>query len=132
MSKKRKHSHHDGIREIKPINFLYLTIAGIINAFGVTVFLFPVKLYDSGISGLSMLLDQITPPTLTLSIFLVLINVPIFIFGLKRQGIAFTVYSIYTVGIYSLVSFLIMNVLPIDVSFISPLAGSDHRFIIMS
>ena len=125
MSKKRKHSYRKEIREIKPINFLYLTIAGIINAFGVTVFLFPVKLYDSGVSGLSMLLDQITPPTLTLSIFLVLINVPIFIFGLKRQGIAFTVYSIYTVGIYSLVSFLIMNVLPIDVSFISPLAGSD-------
>ena len=112
-------------REIRPLNFLFLTLAGIINAFGVTLFLFPVKLYDSGMSGTSMLLDQVTPSFLTLPMFLVLLNVPIFIFGHRKQGLAFTVYSIYTVGIYSLMSFLIMDVLPIDVSIVSPLAGSD-------
>ena len=51
-------------------NFIMLTVAGIINAFGITVFLMPVKLYDSGISGTSMLFDQLTPEYLTLSIFL--------------------------------------------------------------
>lgn len=111
--------------DLKLSVFLAMTIAGIINAFGVTIFLFPVKLYDSGISGLSMLLDQVTPPYLTLSIFLLLLNFPIFAFGLKKQGAAFTVYSIYAVAVYSFMSFLIMEVLPIDVSFISPLAGSD-------
>lgn len=105
--------------------FSVLTVAGIINAFGVTIFLFPVKLYDSGISGLSMLLDQLTPSYLTLSLFLVLLNIPIFVLGLQKQGVAFTAYSIYTVLIYSFMSFLISDVLPIDVSFISPLAGSD-------
>ena len=94
-------------------------------SFGVTIFLFPVKLYDSGISGLSMLLDQITPAWLSLSVFLVLLNVPIFLFGLKQEGLAFTVYSIYAVSVYSFVSYLIREVLPIDVSFVSPLAGSD-------
>lgn len=113
------------LRELRLLNFILLVIAGTINAFGVTIFLFPVKLYDSGISGLSMLLDQVTPPGLTLSVFLLLLNIPIFIFGMKKQGIVFTVYSIFAVGVYSFVSFLIMNVLPIDVSFISPLAGSD-------
>lgn len=112
-------------KEINPLNFIILTIAGIINAFGVTVFLFPVKLYDSGISGLSMLLDQITPPSLNLSLFLILLNIPIFCFGMKKQGLVFTVYSVFTVAIYSFMSFLIMNVFPIDVSFVSPLAGSD-------
>ena len=29
-----------------------LTVAGIINAFGITIFLSPVRLYDSGISGI--------------------------------------------------------------------------------
>lgn len=106
-------------------NFVFLALAGIINAFGVTMFLFPVKLYDSGISGLSMLLDQITPAQYGLSIFLLLLNIPIFLFGLKRQGASFTIYSIYAIGIYSFMSFLIMQVLPIDVSFVSPLAGSD-------
>ncbi len=114
-----------GLRELKPVNFIVLTAAGIINAFGVSMFLFPVKLYDSGISGLSMLLDQITPPGLTLSVFLLLLNFPIFLFGLKRQGPAFTVYSLYAIGVYSLVSYLIMYVLPIDVNFVSPLAGTD-------
>lgn len=106
-------------------NFIALALAGTINAFGVVLFLFPVKLYDSGVSGLSMLLDQVTPPYLTLSIFLVIINIPIFLFGSKKQGFAFTVYSAFAVAVYSFVSFLIMNVLPIDVSFVSPLAGSD-------
>ena len=115
----------DGFRELKPLNFLFLTLAGIINACGVVLFLFPVKLYDSGISGLSMLLDQVTPPYLVLSLFLLVLNLPIFLFGLKKQGVAFTVYSLYTIGVYSLTSFLIMHVLPIDVDFVSPLAGTD-------
>ena len=125
IKKKKRDELKTKFKELKPINFLYLTIAGIINAFGVTLFLFPVKLYDSGISGTSMLLDQITPAFLTLPMFLVVLNIPIFIFGLKRQGLAFTIYSIFTVIIYSLMSYLIMYVLPIDVSIISPLAGSD-------
>lgn len=113
------------LKKLKISTFLILMVAGIINAFGVTIFLFPVKLYDSGISGLSMLLDQVTPEYLTLSVFLLALNIPIFIFGLKHQGLSFTIYSIFTVGIYSLMSYLIMNVFPIDVSFVSPLAGSD-------
>ena len=59
-------------------NLLMLTLAGFINAFGITVFLAPVKLYDSGISGTSMLLSQITPDKLSLSLFLVLLNIPLF------------------------------------------------------
>ena len=127
--KRKKRSVWAGLlREMKEArlsNFLLLTVAGVVYAFGVTIFLFPVKLYDSGISGLSMLLDQVTPPQLTLSMFLILLNVPVFLFGLKRQGVLFTVYSVYTIFVYSLMSFLIMNVLPIDVEFVSPLAGSD-------
>jgi uncharacterized membrane-anchored protein YitT (DUF2179 family) len=107
------------------MHFLFLTIAGVINAFGVTIFLYPVKLYDSGISGTSMLLDQITPAHYELSLFLLLLNIPIFLFGLKKQGLPFTVYSIYTIGVYSFMAFLIMKVLPINVEFVSPLAGSD-------
>ena len=128
MADQNENAGHSILKEFKELrlrNFLMLTIAGIINAFGVTIFLFPVKLYDSGISGLSMLLDQITPAWLSLSLFLVLLNVPIFLFGLKREGLAFTVYSIYAVVVYSFISYLIRDVLPIDVSFVSPLAGSD-------
>ena len=113
------------IKEIKIINIVMLTVAGIINAFGVTVFLMPVNLYDSGISGTSILLDQLTQECLTLSIFLITLNIPLFLFGLKKQGWNFTVYAIYAVCIYSVFAWLITDVLPIDVSMASPLAGTD-------
>lgn len=115
----------DIISDLSVKNLLFLVMAGAVNAFGVVLFLFPVKLYDSGISGLSMLLAQVTPTYLSLPLFLVLINIPIFLFGYKKQGAVFTVYSVFTVIVYSLCSYLITNVLPVDVSFVSPLAGSD-------
>ena len=72
-----------------------------------------------------MLLGQVTPEYLTLSIFLIVLNFPLFIYGLKKQGTLFTVYAIYAVCIYSLTSWLITDILPVDVSWASPLAGTD-------
>lgn len=109
----------------KYYHFIALTIAGIINALGVTIFLTPVELYDSGISGTSMILAQITPPWLSLSVFLIILNVPMFLYGLKKQGKEFTISAIYTVLVYSFCAWLITDILPIDVSIMSPLAGSD-------
>lgn len=43
----------------------------------------------------------------------------------QNQGKEFTVYAIYTVFVYSLFAWLITNAFPIDVSMVSPLAGSD-------
>ncbi len=105
--------------------FIGLIIAGLINAFGVTIFLSPVKLYDSGISGTSMLLSQVGSDFLSLSLCLLVLNIPLFLYGYKRQGIVFTVYSVFTVSIYSLGAWLINDVLPVDVSIASPLAGQD-------
>lgn len=113
------------LKEIKLKNVLMLTVAGIINAIGVTIFISPVNLYDSGISGTSILLSQLTPEYLTLSVFLVLLNIPLFIYGAKKQGTTFTVYAIYAVIIYSVVAWLITDVLPIDVSVASPIAEQD-------
>ena len=112
-------------QRIRKRNLFMITLAGLINAFGVTVFLAPVKLYDSGISGTSMLLAQVTPDYLSLSLFLVLLNIPLFLYGLKRQGKVFTIYSIYAVAVYSIGAWLITDVLPIDVAMASPLAGTD-------
>lgn len=115
-------------KELKSLqlkNFLMLLISGTINAFGVTVFLSPVGIYDSGISGTSILLSQLTPAFFTLSLFLVVLNIPLFLYGLKKQGLAFTLYSIFAVCVYSVMAWLITDVLPIDVSVISPLAGND-------
>ena len=108
------------MQKLKFSNILMLTVAGMINAFGITVFLMPVNLYDSGISGTSMLLDQLTPDAFTLSLFLMVLNIPLFLFGLKKQGWQFTVYAIYSVCIYSTCAWLITDILPIDVSMALP------------
>lgn len=113
------------IKNLKIKNLVILFFAGIINAIGATMFLQPVKLYDSGISGTSMFLAQITPDYLSLSVFLIILNMPIFLFGAKKQGWEFTIYSVFVVAVYSVSAWVITDVLPIDVDTISPLAKSD-------
>ena len=110
------------LRGLRPLNFIMLTAAGIINAFGVVMFLSPVRLYDSGISGTAMLLDTLTP--LGLSALLIILNVPLFLYGYKRQGAAFTAYSLYAVAVYSLAAWVIKAALPAEAA-ASPIAGSD-------
>lgn len=106
-------------------NFLALTLAGIVNAVGVTLFLAPAHLFDSGMSGTAFLMDMITPPFLVMSIFLIVLNFPFYIIGAKRLGRNFVIYSLYAIFIYSLFSFLFRNVLPIDFSGGSPFTGDD-------
>lgn len=113
------------VRRFSLLNFFFLFLAGVINAIGVTLFIAPVQLYDSGISGTSILLSQLTPDYLSLSFFLLVLNVPLLLYGLRRQGVVFSVYAIFAVCIYALCAYLITDVLPIDVSIASPLAGTD-------
>ncbi len=118
--KKKKNSE-----KLSITNFLLLTLSGIINGFGVTTFLAPVDLYDSGFSGTSMLLAQLTPSAFSLSLFLIILNIPLFLYGYKKQGAVFTIYSVYGVIIYSLTSYVITYIIPVDVMTASPFAGSD-------
>lgn len=113
--------------KLKPKQLLGIFIAGIINSIGVTIFLKPAQLIDSGVSGLSMLLshNKVLGQYLSLSIFLVIINIPLFLYGLKRQGWVFTIYAIFSVCIYSLSAFFITDVFKIDVTTKSPIAGND-------
>ncbi len=99
-----------------------LTLAGVVNAFGVVLFLSPVSLYDSGISGTSMLLAQLTGQAIPLSVFLLVLNVPLFLYGLKRQGTVFTLRAIYAVLVYSIASAFFARYAAPGAS---PIAGSD-------
>ncbi|MGN0637854.1 MAG: YitT family protein [Huintestinicola sp.] len=112
------------IGDFKALNFLMLLAAGIINAIGVNLFLAPVHLYDSGISGTSMLLCRLLP-AVPMSVFLIILNVPLFIYGTKMQGMHFTVYSIFAVFVYSAASYIITYLCGFDLSAGSPIAGSD-------
>ena len=97
-------------------NFIWLFIAGVINATGVTLLLLPANLYDSGVSGVSMLIIQLLPENLRayiqLWIPLIVLNAPIFLFAMKRQGIEFTLYSLFVIMVYSLCSLIFQQVVP--------------------
>ena len=127
MSKKKSNPPRPGaltrIRSsLDPLSLLMLTLAGIVNAFGVVLFLSPVRLYDSGLSGTSMLLSQLTGGVVPLSVFLIVLNVPLFLYGLRRQGLTFTVRSIYAVLVYSLASLAFSTLITPGAS---PIAGND-------
>lgn len=122
-----KHKFFNSIKNalsgIKLYNLFFLTIAGIINATGVTIFLTPVSLYDGGFSGLSFFLSQVTP--LRLSIYLVLLNFPFYILGYKKLNFQFVVYSLWAIGMYSLWAWLYQSAFGLDFSAGSPVAGGD-------
>ncbi len=110
---------------LKRHNFIFLTIAGIINSLGVCLLLSPVKLFDSGISGTAFLFNQITPIYLTLSFFLIVLNVPFFLLGLKKMGKEFVIYSLYAIFVYSFGALIINNVLQMESISSSPIVGTD-------
>ena len=109
-------------KALPPISLLMLTVAGIVNAFGVVLFFSPVALYDSGISGTSMLFAQLARGAVPFSLFLIVLNVPLFLYGLRREGSTFTIRSIYTVVIYSLAAAFFGRFVTPGAS---PIAGSD-------
>lgn len=109
-------------KALPPVSLLMLTVAGIVNAFGVVLFLSPVALYDSGISGTSMLFAQLARGAVPFSLFLIVLNVPLFLYGLRREGSTFTIRSIYTVVIYSLAAAFFGRFVTPGAS---PIAGSD-------
>lgn len=86
-------------------NFIMLTFSGVINAVGIVLFLTPSNLFDSGFSGTSMFLASVTG--LPLALFLLILNLPFFVFGYRKLGMAFTVYSVYAILIYSIASYLL-------------------------
>ncbi len=94
--------------QIKPLNLLFLFIAGIINATGVMLFLSPAGVIDSGISGLSLFLKNVTG--VNIAVFLVVFNVPLFLVGFRKLGWKFIVYSLVSIGAYSAMSALYQDV----------------------
>ncbi len=111
-----------GTKNNQAINFIFLFIAGFINAVGVNLFLSPVGLLDSGFSGTSMFLGEIMP--LGLPILLLVLNIPFFLYRLKKLGVMFTASSIFAVCVFSFFSFILKDVLLIDMA-ASPFAGED-------
>lgn len=98
--------------KLHPLNFVGLTIAGVINSIGVCLFLSPLYIYDGGFSGTSVLLNRYLP--LAQAIFLLLLNLPFYFIARKKIGWEFLIYSVFAIAIYSLGSLIINEVIFVD------------------
>lgn len=84
------------------ISFLYLTAGAILAAFALEEFLVPNKIFDGGITGVSMILTNFIP--VKLGVAIVVINLPFFIIGWRRMGHKFVIKAIYAVALFSVMS----------------------------
>lgn len=75
-------------------------------ALGVMWFLTPAGLYAAGVTGISQIIRQIilntTQVDLPIGLFNLLFNVPLFIYGLKKVSMRFSLYSMLSVVVQSL------------------------------
>lgn len=109
---KKGHSLSSPFLNKNLLEFLFLLIAGCINATGVGIFLAPSKILDGGISGTSILLAFLTPvPT---SFFIFFINLPFFVLGYKRLGFRFILRSLFAIAVYSIIMLFFENRSPIS------------------
>jgi uncharacterized membrane-anchored protein YitT (DUF2179 family) len=79
--------------------FLLLTVGAAVAAFALEEFLVPFTILDGGIVGVSMILAQLTP--LKLGLYIVVLNVPFLLLGLKRLGWRFLVRALYAMVLFS-------------------------------
>ncbi len=96
--------------KLRPLNFVGLTLAGVINSIGVCLFLSPLFIYDGGFSGTSVLLNRYLP-TVAQALFLLLLNIPFYFIARKKIGWEFLIYSIYAIAIYSLGTVIINEII---------------------
>lgn len=83
----------------------YINIAlGVVSAaFGLESFLLPNSFIDGGITGISLLLDKITPPFWSVQFFLVVLNIPFIILALRQIGKGFALRTLFAILALALV-----------------------------
>ncbi len=99
------------LKEFHWKNLIFLSISTLINTIGVGLLLVQAKLLDGGFSGTSILLNFITSqtefcrtwgiPAIPISLFLLVLNIPLFAFGARKMGLNFVLYSMFAVVCYS-------------------------------
>lgn len=80
--------------------YLMITIGAALAAFAIEEFLIPSTILDGGINGISMILEKLTP--LSMSIFIIILNLPFLIVGFKQLGLGFFIRGIYGMILFSI------------------------------
>lgn len=88
------------------IKYLMIVIGTTITAMGINIFYSPYHLVTGGLSGLAIVVEYVSKNTLGFGVPLwltnLLVNIPLFIIGIKLKGKSFAGKSIFAAGFLSL------------------------------
>ncbi len=84
------------------VSFLELTVGAVASAFAIEEFLVPNKIFDGGVTGISMIISHFLPVPLGVLIFL--INLPFMVVAYKRLGIQYVIRIIYAIALFSIMT----------------------------
>lgn len=87
------------------IRIFMILVGSFISAVGVNAFIIPHKLISGGVTGIAIIIEYIT--NIPTGILILIINVPIFIFGIKEMDKDFIIYSL--LGMISNSIFLLLT-----------------------
>lgn len=87
-----------------------ITFGSLISAAGMAFFIQPHKLITGGVTGTSLLLSYFTP--IDPGIYIICINIPLFVLAWRKIDFDFCFYSIVGVGMLSLAMIILNNVTP--------------------
>ncbi|MBQ7573467.1 MAG: YitT family protein [Clostridia bacterium] len=82
------------------VPFIMITLGAFMAAFSLENFLVPNTVLDGGITGISIILNQLTG--YSMSIFIVIINLPFMFIGFRHLGLRFLVSGIYSMAVFTL------------------------------
>ncbi|WP_113881694.1 MULTISPECIES: YitT family protein [Cytobacillus] len=85
------------LKEIRQL--IMITLGAVIAAAGLEFFLVPNNILDGGVIGLSIIAAELTG--MTMSIFLIVLNLPFLYIGFRRIGMKFTIHTLYGVIVLS-------------------------------
>ncbi|CAM4476036.1 YitT family protein [Paenibacillus tarimensis] len=83
-------------------------------AVSLEIFLVPNEIIDGGITGISIMLSELTP--LPLGLYLFLINLPFLFLGYKQIGKTFAMSTLYGVAVLSISTYLLHYVKPVEIT----------------
>ena len=80
-------------------SYFFITVGAAIAAFAIEEFLIAKQILDGGIVGISIILNHLFH--IKLSIFIVILNIPFLIMGLKLMGKTFAFKATYAMLVFS-------------------------------
>lgn len=90
--------------------YLTITLAAVVYSVAVSLFIDPNNMAPGGVTGLAIILSRFVP--VSTGTLILLINIPILIFGVWKFGLRFTVSTIYATALISVFTNILENLEP--------------------